>query len=189
MDSEVWRRYQRRRVSRRGVIGGGAALGASALLAACGGSNNNAASNNSGKSATTAAATSGSTAAAGAATRAATAAGAATTVAATAAVAAKPRGELKMALVTLGDQSSDPHKQNAGNNLPIINSCFEQFSRVALDGKLVPALAAKIEEAPDHTQLTFTLRPDAKFWDGTPVTAEDAVWSFQRWTSQKPTIS
>jgi peptide/nickel transport system substrate-binding protein len=101
-------------------------------------------------------------------------------------VAVKPRGELKMALVTLGDQSSDPHKQNAGNNLPIINSCFEQFSRVGPDGKLVPALAKSIEESADHTTLTVKLDPAAKFWDGTSVTAEDAVWSYQRWVATKP---
>lgn len=41
------------------------------------------------------------------------------------------------------------------------------------------ALAQTITLAPDKTWIEFTLRPEAKFNDGTPVTAEDVVWSFE----------
>lgn len=47
---------------------------------------------------------------------------------------------------------------------------------------LKPALAEKwdIKDAGDHWELTFTLRDDAKFSSGNPVTADDVVYSIQR---------
>ncbi|MCC7365052.1 MAG: ABC transporter substrate-binding protein [Dehalococcoidia bacterium] len=104
----------------------------------------------------------------------------------TAAAPTGPRGALTLALVTLADQSADPHVTRVANLAPITTSCFEQFSRWDANGQLVPALAGRMEETPDHAQLTFHLRPDATFWDGTPVTAEDAKWSFERYIAVKP---
>ncbi|MYS83880.1 ABC transporter substrate-binding protein [Embleya scabrispora] len=46
--------------------------------------------------------------------------------------------------------------------------------------KPVPLLAASYEAAPDAKTFTFPLRPEAKFSDGTPVTAKDVVFSFNR---------
>lgn len=41
-------------------------------------------------------------------------------------------------------------------------------------------LLAKVIELPaDRTGVAFELRPEAKFHDGTPVTAEDVAWTFQ----------
>ncbi len=39
-------------------------------------------------------------------------------------------------------------------------------------------LAEKVEIHPDHKGVTFTLRKDATFSDGTPVTTDDVVFSF-----------
>jgi microcin C transport system substrate-binding protein len=39
-------------------------------------------------------------------------------------------------------------------------------------------VAETAEVAPDKMSVTFKLRPDAKFADGTPITAEDVVFSF-----------
>jgi len=39
-------------------------------------------------------------------------------------------------------------------------------------------LAKEAVVAPDNSAVTFTLNPAAKFSDGTPVTAQDVVWSF-----------
>ncbi|MFC7453534.1 extracellular solute-binding protein [Insolitispirillum peregrinum] len=39
-------------------------------------------------------------------------------------------------------------------------------------------LAESVTLAPDNTAVTFTLRPQAKFSDGKPVTPEDVIWSF-----------
>lgn len=40
-------------------------------------------------------------------------------------------------------------------------------------------LAETVSIAPDHSSVTFVLRPQAKFADGTPVLASDVVWGFQ----------
>ena len=46
--------------------------------------------------------------------------------------------------------------------------------------KLVPELAESWRIAPDGNSVTFKLRKNAKFHDGTPVTAKDVKWSFER---------
>ncbi|MEO1106559.1 MAG: extracellular solute-binding protein [Pseudomonadota bacterium] len=40
-------------------------------------------------------------------------------------------------------------------------------------------LAESVETAPDRSWVEFTLREEAAFSDGTPVTVEDVIWSFQ----------
>ena len=39
-------------------------------------------------------------------------------------------------------------------------------------------LAQSVDVAADHRSVTFVLRPEARFNDGTPVLASDVVWSF-----------
>lgn len=45
---------------------------------------------------------------------------------------------------------------------------------------LTPELAERWEVAPDGMSVTFYLKDEATFWDGTPVTAEDVKWSLDR---------
>jgi len=53
--------------------------------------------------------------------------------------------------------------------------------RVVYDrNKLEPELAESWQIAPDGNSVTFRLRKNAKFHDGTPVTAKDVKWSFDR---------
>jgi len=40
-------------------------------------------------------------------------------------------------------------------------------------------LAESVETGPDRGWVEFTLRPEATFSDGTPVTVEDVLWSFE----------
>jgi peptide/nickel transport system substrate-binding protein len=61
------------------------------------------------------------------------------------------------------------------------------FGRKQLNGKWVfdldkitGELAESYDLSPDGLKLTFHLRKDAKFQDGTPVTAEDVKWSLDR---------
>ena len=46
--------------------------------------------------------------------------------------------------------------------------------------KVVPRLAESWQISPDNKVLTFRLRKDAKFWDGSPVTADDVYFSLER---------
>jgi len=45
-------------------------------------------------------------------------------------------------------------------------------------------LAQSIELPDDHSWVTYNLRPEARFQDGTPVTAEDVVFSFDMLTTK-----
>jgi len=46
--------------------------------------------------------------------------------------------------------------------------------------KIVPEAAESWTVAPDGKSITFKINPKARFWDGTPVTAQDVKWSFDR---------
>jgi peptide/nickel transport system substrate-binding protein len=48
------------------------------------------------------------------------------------------------------------------------------------DGTVVPVLAENYTVSPDGKVYTFTLRKDARFSDGTPVTADDVVFTVQK---------
>ena len=53
--------------------------------------------------------------------------------------------------------------------------------RISYDrDKLTPELAESWQIAPDGMSVTFKLRRNATFHDGTPVTAKDVKWSFDR---------
>src|SRR6185437_12397703 len=45
-------------------------------------------------------------------------------------------------------------------------------------------LAESIELPDDHSWVAFNLRPEARFQDGTPVTAEDVVFTFEMLTTK-----
>jgi len=76
-------------------------------------------------------------------------------------------------------QTTDPHSQNEGltNNL---NQLVYEFL-VGRDKKLdlEPQLAVSWQQI-DPVTWRFKLRPGVKFHDGTPFTADDVVFSFQR---------
>ncbi|HEX3971230.1 MAG TPA: extracellular solute-binding protein [Stellaceae bacterium] len=40
-------------------------------------------------------------------------------------------------------------------------------------------VAQSVEVAPDKTSVTYTLRPEAKFQDGSKITPDDVVWTFE----------
>ena len=39
-------------------------------------------------------------------------------------------------------------------------------------------VAESVQVAPDRSWVVYNLRPQAKFWDGSPITAADVVWTF-----------
>src|SRR6056297_3954365 len=44
---------------------------------------------------------------------------------------------------------------------------------------LYGVLAESVETAPDRSWVEFTLREEARFSDGSPVTVEDVIWSYE----------
>ncbi len=54
------------------------------------------------------------------------------------------------------------------------------------DGNLVPVLAERYRVSEDGQEYTFSIREDAKFSDGSPVTAEDVVFTVEK--AQDPAL-
>jgi peptide/nickel transport system substrate-binding protein len=61
---------------------------------------------------------------------------------------------------------------------------FDSLLQFMPDGTLSPKLAQSYETSADKLTYTFKLDPKAKWWDGTPVTADDVVFTFK--TLQDP---
>ena len=75
--------------------------------------------------------------------------------------------------------SMDPHFQNITTNANVIEHMFEPLVMRTADGKLAPGLAESWSLINGLT-WEFKIRKGAKFSDGSPVTAEDVVYSLDR---------
>ena len=63
---------------------------------------------------------------------------------------------------------------------------FAGLMGIGSDGTLVPVLASEYSVSPDGKMYTFILRDSAKFSDGSPVTADDVVFTVQK--AQDPAL-
>jgi peptide/nickel transport system substrate-binding protein len=102
------------------------------------------------------------------------------------------RQETLIVVVESGPNSMDIH--GVGANRPAYQASWNLYDRLMTygvrtlpDGSrmydynvLKPELAESWTVAPDGMSVTFKLRKDARFHDGTPVTARDVKWSFDR---------
>ncbi|WP_457425863.1 ABC transporter substrate-binding protein [Roseateles sp. P5_E7] len=81
-------------------------------------------------------------------------------------------------------QTMDPHSQNETLTNNVNSQVYERL--IARDAKLalVPGLATEWKQTGPLT-WRFKLRPGVKFHDGTPLTADDVVFSMQR--AREPT--
>jgi peptide/nickel transport system substrate-binding protein len=87
-------------------------------------------------------------------------------------------------VLTIGkDQDSttfDPIKSAQNADFWVFANMYDVLVRVDRSGtKLEPGLAEKWTISPDGLVYTFTLR-DAKFSDGSPITAKDAAFTLTR---------
>jgi peptide/nickel transport system substrate-binding protein len=73
----------------------------------------------------------------------------------------------------------DPHSQNHATTSAILMHAYESLVRYDQKYEVEPALATKWT-AISPTQVRFELRRDVKFQDGTPFTADDVLFSFDR---------
>jgi peptide/nickel transport system substrate-binding protein len=75
--------------------------------------------------------------------------------------------------------SLDPaHSGNYAENQVIANLC-DTLLRLTPDSTVIPNLATKTSN-PTPTTWVFDLNPAAQFWDGTPVTPDDVIYSLMR---------
>lgn len=62
----------------------------------------------------------------------------------------------------------------------LVTYAIDPATGIADQTKIVPRLATSWDVSEDKKVLTFHLNPAAKFWDGSPVTANDVYWSIER---------
>jgi peptide/nickel transport system substrate-binding protein len=73
----------------------------------------------------------------------------------------------------------DPHGNNEGFTNAYLDSIYEPLVTRGKQLKVEPCLAVSWE-AVNPTTMRFKLRPNVRFHDGTPFTADDVVFSIQR---------
>ena len=81
----------------------------------------------------------------------------------------------------LGDPGSlDPHKATTLIESNVLDELFEGLLSRDARGALTPGVAANWSVDAEGRVYVFRLRPDAKWSNGDPVTADDFVFAFRR---------
>ena len=99
--------------------------------------------------------------------------------AATGGTAAAPGNELTIGVVTEPENSPDPIVDGSLAGYNIYYNLFDQLTKLDEDGAIQPSLATEWSSNDDFTEWTFTIRDDVEFHDGTPLTAEDVVFTYE----------
>ena len=79
-----------------------------------------------------------------------------------------------------GPQGMDPALAVLGSSHQIIDLVYSGLTKLDKDANPIPDLAESWTISSDGKTCTFKLRPNVKFHDGTPFTADDVVYTFQR---------
>jgi peptide/nickel transport system substrate-binding protein len=74
----------------------------------------------------------------------------------------------------------DPADITSKDTMNIAHMLFGALYSVSNDGELEPYLAESSQFAPDGKSITFKIRPGLRCEDGTPLTAKDVAYSFDR---------
>ena len=77
-------------------------------------------------------------------------------------------------------ESLDPQQATDGTSFEVIADYTDGLMQMDADGQAVPAIAESYDLSDDGLTYTFHLRSDAKWSNGTPVTAADYVFAWQR---------
>ena len=99
---------------------------------------------------------------------------------ATAASAQRP--DPKTAIVAFGTdaQTLDPQQINSRDTQNIADHVWASLYEIDDDGKLIPYVAESFTESDTGKELTFKIRSGLTCHDGSPLTAEDVAFTFQR---------
>ena len=89
-------------------------------------------------------------------------------------------GAVTLKIGNQGDAlSMDPHSLNESLQLTVLENVFEPLVNRGPDYKLTPGLAASWKQT-SPTVWHFDLRKNVQFHDGTPFTADDVIFSYER---------
>ena len=87
-------------------------------------------------------------------------------------------------VLTIGNvgepETLDPHRYNLRLEETLLNDLFLGLTTFNRDGEIVPGAATQWHTSENGLTWTFAMRPDLKWSDGTPLTADDFVYSFRR---------
>ena len=76
----------------------------------------------------------------------------------------------------------DPHMQANHDSIVVYRNIFDNLLTRDDDGRIMPQIATAWRQISD-TEIEFDIRQGVKFHDGTPLTAEDVVYSVRRITN------
>src|SRR5947209_7334020 len=101
------------------------------------------------------------------------------------AAASKPAGGGGTMTFALEDDpiNFDPMMSNAFIDRNVHYQIYDSLVRIDNTGKIIPWLAEKYDVSPDGKTVTFNLRTDVKYHDGTPFDAESVKWNIDRYTN------
>ncbi|WP_413451330.1 ABC transporter substrate-binding protein [Georgenia phoenicis] len=74
---------------------------------------------------------------------------------------------------------------SSGVSQTMTRNVYEGLTAIDVDGEIVPTLAESWDVSEDGLTYTFDLREGVTFHDGTPFTADDAVWSLSEIISEE----
>lgn len=108
--------------------------------------------------------------------------------------AAEAAGRSDTLVVVMGNSINSLDLHRKGTNRPSYQTTVNMYDRLvrfgvktlengtmAYDSTVIePEVAESWTVSEDGKSITFKISPKAKFWDGTPITAEDVKWSFDR---------
>ena len=73
----------------------------------------------------------------------------------------------------------DPLRINDTLTMSILSNVYEPLVRMTNDSQIVPALATNWEISDDGLEYVFTIRTDATFHNGDPITVDDVKYSLE----------
>ncbi len=77
-------------------------------------------------------------------------------------------------------QTLEPAEINSRDTQNIADHLWGSLYEIGDDGKLSPYLADSYAESADGTRITFRMKPGLTCHDGSPLTADDVAYTFQR---------
>ncbi|NIL40846.1 ABC transporter substrate-binding protein [Salinispora arenicola] len=93
-------------------------------------------------------------------------------------------GVLTVAISGEPDQL-DPHRTSAYHSFQVLENVYDTLVEPDANLAMKPALATEWSTSEDQLTWTFTLREGVTFTDGSPLTAEDVVYSYTRIIDEK----
>src|SRR5919107_93408 len=74
----------------------------------------------------------------------------------------------------------DPQKSSTTPEIDILQLVYEGLTRLDTNQETVPGAAESWAYNEDATQITFTIRPNLTYSDGSPITAENFRYAIER---------